>query len=254
MARGDDISVKYEEHKRPLAVFEGDSRLDGRGYEMFRSVFMKTGTLSKAAGSAYAEFGNSKVMAGVYGPRESDRRETFSEEGRLRCDIKFATFSRHTRKSNFSQTDEEKDMSSQMLAALEAAVLAHTFPKSNVDVYCLVLESGGSDLAVCVSAASLALADGGIEMRDLVSACRVSRVEGHLLLDPTENEAYREDGGLLLAYMPQANLVGQVVMTGEWDNEDAKEVLQLGMGGCAQIDAYMRQCLREALSGDSMDE
>ncbi len=71
------------------------------------------------------------------------------------------------------QTDEEKDMSSQMLAALEAAVLAHTFPKSNVDVYCLVLESGGSDLAVCVSAASLALADGGIEMRDLVSACRV---------------------------------------------------------------------------------
>ena len=35
-----------------------------------------------------------------------------------------------------------------------------------------------------------------------------SRVEGHLLLDSTENEAYREDGGLLLAYMPQANLVG----------------------------------------------
>ena len=64
-------------------------------------------------------------------------------------------------------------MSSQMLAALEAAVLAHTFPKSNVDVYCLILESGGSDLAVCISAACLALADGGIEMRDLVSACRI---------------------------------------------------------------------------------
>lgn len=38
-----------------------------------------------------------------------------------------------------------------------------------------------------------------------------SRVEGHLLLDPTEDEAYREDGGLLLAYMPQANLVCLVV-------------------------------------------
>lgn len=35
-----------------------------------------------------------------------------------------------------------------------------------------------------------------------------SRVEGHLLLDPTEDEAYQEDGGLLLAYMPQASLVG----------------------------------------------
>jgi len=46
--------------------------------------------------------------------------------------------------------------------------------------------------------------------------------------------------------------VAQVLMTGEWDSEDAKEVLQLGMGGCAQIDAYMRQCLKEALSGSSM--
>ena len=34
-----------------------------------------------------------------------------------------------------------------------------------------------------------------------------SRVEGHLLLDPTADEAYEEDGGLLLAYMPQASLV-----------------------------------------------
>ena len=42
--------------------------------------------------------------------------------------------------------------------------------------------------------------------------------------------------------------VAQVIMTGEWEEEDAKEVLQLGMGGCAQIDAYKRQCLKEALS------
>lgn len=34
-----------------------------------------------------------------------------------------------------------------------------------------------------------------------------SRVDGHLLLDPTDDEAYQEDGGLLLAYMPQASLV-----------------------------------------------
>ena len=72
-----------------------------------------------------------------------------------------------------TQNDEERDVSGQLLATLEAAVLLHTFPKSNVDVYCLILESGGSDLAVCISAASLALADAGIEMTDLVSACSV---------------------------------------------------------------------------------
>lgn len=48
-----------------------------------------------------------------------------------------------------------------------------TFPKANVDVYCLVVESGGSDTAVAITAASLALADAGIEMYDLVTACKV---------------------------------------------------------------------------------
>lgn len=45
--------------------------------------------------------------------------------------------------------------------------------------------------------------------------------------------------------------VAQVVMTGKWDDEDVTEVLQLGMGACSQIDAYMRQSLREAMSADS---
>ena len=32
-----------------------------------------------------------------------------------------------------------------------------------------------------------------------------SRVEGHLLLDPTSEEAAREDAGVLLAMLPSAN-------------------------------------------------
>ena len=34
------------------------------------------------------------------------------------------------------------------------------------------------------------------------------------MLDPTEDEAYQENGGLLLAYMPQASLVGPFQMHG----------------------------------------
>lgn len=37
--------------------------------------------------------------------------------------------------------------------------------------------------------------------------CAQSRVDGHLLLDPTIDEAYREDGSALLAMMPSANAV-----------------------------------------------
>lgn len=72
-----------------------------------------------------------------------------------------------------AQNDEERELSAQMQVALEAAVRLQTFPKANVDIYALVLESGGADLAVCICAAGMALADAGIEMEDMVSACSV---------------------------------------------------------------------------------
>ena len=41
---------------------------------------------------------------------------------------------------------------------------------------CLFDGAGGSDLAVAITAASVALADAGIELFDLVPACRVVRL------------------------------------------------------------------------------
>lgn len=42
----------------------------------------------------------------------------------------------------------------------------------------------------------------------LLFDCLQSRVDGHLLLDPTADESYREDASAMLAMMPSANLVG----------------------------------------------
>lgn len=239
-------SVPFFAHKQPQQVLEEGVRLDGRGYEEFRPVFLNTGAISQATGSAYAEFNKTKVMAAVYGPRPSDRKTSFSEQGRLQCDVKLATFATRQRSKSFAQGPEEREISATVQAALQSAVQRHTFPKSNVDVYCLVLECGGSDAAVAITAASLALADAGIEMYDLVSACSVSRVGGQLLLDPTSDETYHEDAAVMMAMMPSANLVTQLVMTGEWSDSQSKEAMELCMGGCSQIDAVARQCLQQA--------
>ncbi len=40
--------------------------------------------------------------------------------------------------------------------------------------------------------------------------------------------------------------VTQLVMTGEWSTSSSKEALELCMGGCAQIDSVVRQCLQQA--------
>lgn len=45
--------------------------------------------------------------------------------------------------------------------------------QATADIWVLVLEAGGGELAVAATAAALALADAGIEMFDLVTACSV---------------------------------------------------------------------------------
>ena len=68
------------------------------------------------------------------------------------------------------------------------------------ELYATVLETGGGELSATIAAASVALADAGVAMRDLVSACAVARVRGDdgeetLVLDPSASEEGRASGG-----------------------------------------------------------
>ncbi|XVF46316.1 hypothetical protein PTKIN_Ptkin03bG0017800 [Pterospermum kingtungense] len=147
-------------------------RPDGRGLHQCRPAFFRTGAVNSASGSAYAEFGNTKVIVSVFGPRESKKAMMYSDIGRLNCNVNYTTFATPVR----GQGSDHKEFSSMLHKALEGAIMLETFPKATVDVFALVLESGGGDLPVVISCASLALADAGIMMYDLVAAVSVVSV------------------------------------------------------------------------------
>ena len=50
---------------------------------------------------------------------------------------------------------------------------------------------------------------------------------------------------MLVAYMPQANQVTQVVADGAWPGEASAEGLEQCVEGCRQLDAVMREAMRE---------
>eukprot|EP00798_Chlamydomonas_sp_ICE-L_P029343 gene29343-8897_t len=187
-------------------------RKDGRGHEEFRSVFVDTKVISQAKGSAYAEFNNTKVMVGVYGPRQSERKVGFSELGRVQVDVRLTTFAAG-KLGKQAQMSFERSMAAAMQQALSASVLLDRIPKACVDVMVMVLESGGSDLAVATTAASVALADAGIEIKDLVPTCQVARLNGAFVLDPSLEEEMHQEGSMLLALMPASNEITQMLVT-----------------------------------------
>ncbi|RKP27693.1 ribosomal protein S5 domain 2-type protein [Syncephalis pseudoplumigaleata] len=202
----------------PAPVQDG-KRADGRGPEDIRPIFLRTGLISQASGSAYIELGQTKVACAVYGPRQLKKQQGFSEQGRLYCEFKFATFACKKRRHPI-RDPQEKEFSQIIVQALAPSIRLDRLPKSVIDLYVTVIENDGtaSCLAAAITAASVALADAGVEMLDLVAATSLGYVHQQLLVDcSAAEEAYQQHTDLILAYMPSLGQVTHLLHRGPVD-------------------------------------
>ncbi|XP_028814136.1 exosome complex component MTR3 [Denticeps clupeoides] len=225
-----------------------------RGNMDVRAIFARCGLVSQAKGSAYIEAGNTKVICSVYGPRETERRdETEMKRGKLLADVRLAPFSCRKR-GQWIQGTEEKDLSQFLLESLRPGVLLQKYPRSQIEVCVMVLENDGAFLAHAVTCASLALADAGIEMYDVVMGCAARRSGDAVLLDPTFAEEHDEhpspsgkESRLTLALMPAMNQVSGLQAEGEMDAESLVEAARACMEGCYKLYPVVQQTLLKSV-------
>ncbi|RKO91485.1 ribosomal protein S5 domain 2-type protein [Blyttiomyces helicus] len=224
-------------------VFDPDRRKDERTPEQLRPMFMKTGAVRQANGSAYLETGRLKVTCGVYGPRQTSRSK-MSTRGTLNCEFKFAPFSCAKRRS-YLKDNQEREYSLTLQQALSPAVRLDLLPKSTVDVYVQVLECDGSTsaLAAAITCASLALADAGIEMLDIVAACSAGFIGSRTFLDADGEEEGQQTGSLLLSYMPSLNEVTHIIQSGEVSSNATVKALEICVDACSVINTVMQKSL-----------
>lgn len=230
--------------KRQLTLLDpSGKRHDGRKPADIRPLFLKTGVVSQAKGSAYIEMGNTKVVCSVYGPREIARRRDFTFKGQINCEFRFAQYSCPIRRQPLN--DGEAQQFSQLLEeALAPAVCLHKFPKSTVDVFVYVLENDGGALACAITTAGLALADAGIDMYDVVVGCSLRQDGRTCLIDPTHDEevapvdaksANLSFGRMTLGFMPALQQVAALVQDGDLDAASFVSDMKALVNACHQI-------------------
>ncbi|CAO3639920.1 unnamed protein product [Cunninghamella echinulata] len=226
---------------------EKSRRLDDRSLDNLRPIFMKTGLVTQANGFTYIELGNTKVVCAVYGPRQL-KSVGFSPEGILNCEFKFSTFSCIKRRG-YMRDPQEKEFSNILVQALKPAVRLELIPKSAVDIYINVLENDGTNacLAASIIAASVALADAGIEMLDQVTACSAVFTKDHILLDGTNMEEKQQSGSLLVSYMPSLNEVTHFMQSGQSDMDAITKATEQCIDGCSKIYSVMSAALIDSL-------
>ncbi len=168
----------------PEKLFREDGkRLDGREQNELRPIKMEVGVIKNADGSAYLEWGNNKVYAAVYGPREVHPHHLSKpDRGILRVFYRMATFSVFDRKRP-APGRREKEISMIMSDCLEPVLFLELYPGTSFEVFVEVMDADGGTRCACTTVAALALADAGIPMKSLVSAVAVGKIDGKLVVD-----------------------------------------------------------------------
>jgi exosome complex component RRP41 len=168
----------------PEKLFREDGkRLDGREKHELRPIKMEVGVLENADGSAYLEWGNNKIYAAVYGPREVHPHHLAKpDRGILRVFYRMATFSVFERKRP-APGRREKEISMVITDCLEPVLFLELYPGTSFEVFLNVMDADGGTRCACTTLAALALADAGVPMRSLVSSVAVGKIDGELVTD-----------------------------------------------------------------------
>jgi exosome complex component RRP41 len=201
-------------------------RLDGRKPDETREIEMKVGVIPNANGSAQVRFGNTVVIAGVYGPRilfpkhlqESDRAI-------LQCRYSMAPFSVDER-IRPGPSRRTVEISKVTRLALEPALFLEEYPESVVDVYIEVLQADGSTRVTGINAASLALADAGVPMRDLVVALSGGKIDDMIIIDLCGKEDNYSVADVPLAFLPRKKEITLLQMDGQLTPEEVKVIIK----------------------------
>lgn len=219
-------------------------RPDGRLPDQLRPIKMAVDVLDRADGSAYVEQGNTKVIAAVYGPRELHPRHKASPETAVvRCRYHMAPFSTKERKSP-TPSRREIELSKVIKDALSQTIFLERFPRTSIDVFIEVLEADGGTRCASINACSLALANAGIPIRDLVSAVAVGKYNGHIILDLNDEEDEAAEADMPVAIMPSFNRVVLLQANGVFTEEEFKQAFNLAVKGCREINRIQRETLK----------
>ena len=234
------------EPKQPETLIDSKGlRIDGRRLDQLRPLKLEVGLLDKADGSAYIEHGKNKILVAVYGPREAHPKHiAMPERAVIRCRYHMAPFSVDERK-NPAPSRREQELSKVIRESLEPVVLTDLYPRTTIDVFIEVLQSDGGSRCAGITAASLALADAGIPMRELVAACAVGKIQGKMALDLSDAEDKYGDADLPVAFVPNMGLVTLLQMDGNLTTAEFEEGLSMAIAACKTIHTMQRETLKK---------
>ncbi len=223
-------------------------RLDGRAVDELRPMEAKVGVIPNADGSASFKIGKTWAIAAVYGPRELfPRFKQNPKSGLLRCHYAMMPFSGSGERIRPGSSRRAQEISLVMERALRPVVDLSAFPNAVVDVFVNLPQTDAGTRCAAISAASMALVDAGIPVKELVSSVAVGQVDGMVVADLMyDEEAYPGVvSDIPVAMTHNGKEITLLQMDGEISKEDLLKALEMAAKATEQVYALQKKALLE---------
>lgn len=240
------MAKKKEEKDEIAYVDKKGKRKDGREAEELRPIKIEVGILPRADGSAYLEWGQNKIIAAVYGPKEALPKHTANPyKAIVNYFYRMASFSVPERK-NPKPGRREIEISKVSGEALARAIFLEKFPNTSIDVHVEVLDSNAGTRIAAITAAAVALVDAGVPMRDIVCGVTVGRAGGHIIVDLTKEEEDAPDAvDIPIAILPATEEIVLLQMDGLLSKQEWEKAAMLALKACKQISELQKTALKK---------
>ncbi len=224
-------------------------RVSGRALDETREITAKAGVIKKADGSAFFKIGDTAAYAAVYGPREC--HPAFMRDpkkGILRCHYSMMPFSGDGERVKPGPNRRAKEISLVTEKALLPVLNLDDFPNTAVDVFIELPETDAGSRCAGICAAAIALADAGINMKDVVPAVSVGQVEGTLVVDLDGAEEHMDENAaadIPIAMIPSTGEISLLQMDGIVSKEKLFKAFELVKPSLMKIAEIQREAIKE---------
>lgn len=227
-------------------------RPDGRKFDETRPIEAKAGVIKKADGSSYFKIGKTTAYAAVYGPRELHPRHMQDPKtGILRCNYNMMPFSGEDRVRP-GPSRRSKEISMVTEKALKPVLNLQDYPNAVVDVFIELTETDAGSRCAGICAASIALADAGITMKDMVASISAGVIDHNIMVDLDGDEEHIEDvdvADIPIAMIPSTEEITLLQGDGKFTKEELLKAIETVKPVLKKIVEIQRKTLKEKYRG-----
>ncbi|MEK6919314.1 MAG: exosome complex exonuclease Rrp41 [Nanoarchaeota archaeon] len=224
-------------------------RFDGRKFNEARKMTAEVGVIPNADGSAKFSFGDTIAIAAVYGPKTLHPQHMQNPQtGILRCTYDMLSFSVSERKKP-GINRRSQEIGKIIEWALSPTLDLEEFPNTVVDVHVMIIQANASTRCAGINAASMALAQAGVPMKDLVSSISIGKLDKQLVVDVSkEEEDYKEGEGatdMAMSFLSNSDTLVALQLDGKIQPNTLKEAIKLGKEATKEIHALQVKALKD---------